>query len=150
MTFEQLNNPATYDLAELKPRYGIGGSDLSSTTDLTCGTVIFMVPGDNTIYVMQMYWLPEDLLEQRVKEDKILTISGAIWGSCALCQEQCIRARGWWFWKYKTSLIFTSPGTVMIAGLPNIMCRKDYFGKDGMEPVIQGKDTERPDEGTGC
>jgi len=34
LTFEQLNNTATYDLKKLKPRYGIGGSDLSSTTDL--------------------------------------------------------------------------------------------------------------------
>jgi phage terminase large subunit-like protein len=71
LTFEQLNNTATYDLETLKPRYGIGGADLSSTTDLTCATIIFMVPGDNTIYVLQMYFLPEDLLDNRVKEDKI-------------------------------------------------------------------------------
>lgn len=71
LTFEQLNNTATYALETLKPRYGIGGADLSSTTDLTCATIIFMVPGDNTIYVLQMYFLPEDLLENRVKEDKI-------------------------------------------------------------------------------
>ena len=55
----------------MKPRYGIGGTDLSSTTDLTNATVIFMVPNDDRIYVLQMYWLPEDLLEQRVREDKI-------------------------------------------------------------------------------
>lgn len=71
LTFEQLNNTATYDLETLKPRYGIGGADLSSTTDLTCATIIFMVPGNNTIYVLQMYFLPEDLLDNRVKEDKI-------------------------------------------------------------------------------
>lgn len=71
LTFEQLNNTATYDIAQLKPRYGIGGADLSSTTDLTCATVLFQVPGDNTIYVLQMYWLPEDLLEQRERDDKI-------------------------------------------------------------------------------
>jgi len=35
LTFEQLNNTATFDLAVLKPRYGIGGADLSSTVDLT-------------------------------------------------------------------------------------------------------------------
>jgi len=71
LSFEELNNTATYDLSVLKPRYGIGGSDLSSTTDLTCGTVIFKVPNDETIYVKQMYFLPEDLLAQRAKEDKI-------------------------------------------------------------------------------
>ncbi len=71
LTFEQLNNPATYDLKSLGAKYGIGGADLSSTTDLTCATVLFMVPGDETIYCLQMYFLPEDLLETREKDDKI-------------------------------------------------------------------------------
>ena len=35
LTFEQINNPTKYDLTLLKPRYGIGGADLSTTTDLT-------------------------------------------------------------------------------------------------------------------
>lgn len=71
LTFEQLNNIATFDISELKPSYGIGGCDLSSTTDLTAAKVIFMLPNDSEIYVKQMYWLPEDLLEQRSKEDNI-------------------------------------------------------------------------------
>lgn len=71
LTFEQLNNTATFDIKELKPKYGIGGADLSATTDLTCATLIFMVPGDETIYCDQMYFLPEDLLESREKDDKI-------------------------------------------------------------------------------
>lgn len=69
--FDELNNTATFDIKELKPRYCIGGLDLSNTTDLTCATVIFKVPNDETLYVHQMYWLPSDLLEARVKEDKI-------------------------------------------------------------------------------
>lgn len=64
-------NPAMFDPRELKPRYGIGGADLSSTTDLTAAKVIFMLPGDPHIYVMSMYWLPEDLLEERAQDDKI-------------------------------------------------------------------------------
>lgn len=71
LNFEQVNNTATFDIRELKPRYGIGGADLSSTTDLTCATIIFKVPNDEHIYVKQMYFLPEDLLEKRVQEDKI-------------------------------------------------------------------------------
>ncbi|MBD5798080.1 terminase [Bacillus pseudomycoides] len=71
LTFEQLNNPNIFDIAQLKPSYGIGGCDLSSTTDLTVAKVIFMVSDDPHIYVKQMYWLSEDLLEQRSKEDKI-------------------------------------------------------------------------------
>lgn len=71
LTFEQLNNTETFDVKKLKPRYGIVGCDLSATTDLTNATVIFKVPDDEKIYVLQMYWLPEDLLDLRVKEDKI-------------------------------------------------------------------------------
>lgn len=71
LNFEQVNNTDTFDIDKLKPRYGIGGADLSSTTDLTCGTIIFKVPNDEHIYVKQMYFLPEDLLEKRVEEDKI-------------------------------------------------------------------------------
>ncbi|PGW37834.1 terminase large subunit [Bacillus thuringiensis] len=71
LTFEQLNSIANYEIAELKPKYGICGVDLSSTTDLTSACVIFKVPNDETIYAKHMYWLPEDLLEQRTNEDKI-------------------------------------------------------------------------------
>jgi len=71
LTFDDINNTATFDVKELHPRYGIGGVDLSSTTDLTNATVIFQVPEDDHIYVLQMYFLPEDLLEKKVKEDQI-------------------------------------------------------------------------------
>ncbi len=71
LTYEQANNTATFKLEELKPRYGIGGVDLSATNDLTAAKVIFMVPGDEHIYVEQMYWIPEDTVEKHVREDKI-------------------------------------------------------------------------------
>lgn len=71
LSFEVLNNTATFLLSDLKPRYGIGGVDLSSTTDLTSAKVIFKIKNDETIYVLSMYWIAEDLVEKRVKEDKI-------------------------------------------------------------------------------
>ncbi len=71
LDFDELNNTATFDITKLKPRYCIGGIDLGATTDLTCATILFNVPDDETIYVKQMYWLPFDLLDKRVKEDKI-------------------------------------------------------------------------------
>jgi phage terminase large subunit-like protein len=71
LTFETLNNEATFDLKELKARYCIGGIDLGATTDLTCATIIFRVPDDEILYVKQMYWLPSDLLDERIREDKI-------------------------------------------------------------------------------
>jgi phage terminase large subunit-like protein len=71
LTYEQLNNKATYDIKKLKPKYGIAGIDLSSTTDLTCATVLFRAPNDPVIYIKQMYWLPSDRLEQKIIQDKV-------------------------------------------------------------------------------
>lgn len=71
LTFEEANNTETFDLTELKPRYAIGGADLSETVDLTAACIMFMVPNDTKIYVKHMYWLPEDSLEKRSVEDKI-------------------------------------------------------------------------------
>ena len=71
LPYEVIDNTATFDLKALKPRYGIGGADLSQTTDLTAAKVLFMVPGDDTIYALSMYWMPEDLIEKRTLEDKV-------------------------------------------------------------------------------
>lgn len=71
LTFEELNNEAVFDISELCPRYGIGGVDLSSTTDLTAACVDFITRASDTIYHIAMFWIPEDLLEKRVREDKI-------------------------------------------------------------------------------
>jgi phage terminase large subunit-like protein len=71
LNFEELNNETKFDVKELRPTYGIGGADLSSTTDLTAAKMLFRVPDDANIYVMSMYWIPADLVEKKVAEDKI-------------------------------------------------------------------------------
>lgn len=73
LTFEQLNNTAKFDVFKMdpRPRYGIGGADLSSTTDLTAAKVLFMLRDNPIIYCLSMYWIPEDVLELRIKEDKV-------------------------------------------------------------------------------
>lgn len=72
LNFEQLNNTQTFDITAMKPRYGIGGFDLSQTIDLTCATVLFKIaPDDPLFYALQMYWIPEDVLEKRQHEDKV-------------------------------------------------------------------------------
>lgn len=71
LTFEEAQNEATYDIDMLRDTYAIGGSDLSSTTDLSCATLLVMKPNDPTIYAIQQYFLPAELLEKRVNEDKI-------------------------------------------------------------------------------
>lgn len=145
LTFEELNNPATYDLAKLRPRYGIGGSDLSATTDLTCGTVIFMVPGDETIYVKQMYWLPEDLLEQRIQEDKIPYDKWKDMDLLRTTPGNKIHYKfvAQWFLEVQNHHDIYIPwhGYDGWSAEYYVEEMRSYFGKDGMEPVIQGKKT---------
>lgn len=146
LTFEQLNNPATYDLAKLKPRYGIGGSDLSSTTDLTCGTVIFMVPGDDTIYVKQMYWLPETLLERRVQEDKIRYDLWLEQGLLRTTPGNKVHYKyvKEWFLEVQNECDIYIPwhGYDGWSAEYYVQDMRQSFGKDGMEPVIQGAKTQ--------
>lgn len=71
LSFEQIDNQATFDIGYLKPRYGIGGFDLSTTTDLTCATLLFKTSPTSEIFVKQMYWLPAKQFEKRVKEDRV-------------------------------------------------------------------------------
>lgn len=67
LTFDDLNNEEIYN--EWKDNYCIGGCDLSSTTDLTCATILGIK--NKKIRVKQMYWIPRNMLEKKVIEDKI-------------------------------------------------------------------------------
>lgn len=71
LNFEEVNNEETFSLDDLRDSYAIGGADLSATTDLTCATLIIMKPNSEKKYVIQQYFIPEELLEKKVAEDKI-------------------------------------------------------------------------------
>ncbi|HHQ2481027.1 terminase large subunit [Bacillus sp. D48C] len=145
LTFEQLNNTAIFDIAELKPSYGIGGCDLSSTTDLTAAKVIFMLPDDKNIYVKQMYWLPEDLLEQRSKEDKI---PYDLWYEQDLLRTTPGNSVHYkyvteWFLEIRDEYGIYLPwiGYDRWSAKYWVEEMEGYFGKEAMVPVAQGKQT---------
>lgn len=71
LNFDDIDNTDTFSLLDFKNCYAIGGADLSRTTDLTCATLLLMDKETNKRYVHQMYWLPSDNFEERVKEEKI-------------------------------------------------------------------------------
>ena len=71
LSFDAINNTDTFDLEAFRGAYCIGGVDLSITTDLTCASLLFMRRGEDTKYILQMYWLPADRLQERVRQDKI-------------------------------------------------------------------------------
>lgn len=145
LTFEQLNNTSKYKVAELKPSYGIGGCDLSSTTDLTAAKVIFMVSDDPHIYVKQMYWLPEDLLEQRSKEDDI---PYDLWHEQGLLRTTPGNSVHYkfvteWFLEIRDEFGIYIPWIGYDRWSANYWVEEmeGYFGKEAMIPVAQGKQT---------
>ena len=145
LTFEQLNNTETFDLKELKPRYGIGGADLSATTDLTNATVIFMVPESEKIFVLQMYFLPEDLLENRVREDKI---PYDVWRDMGLLRavpgnKVHYKHVTEWFLEVQNEMDIYIPwiGYDSWSATYWVEEMKSVLGQESMEAVIQGKKT---------
>ena len=71
LPFEVINNEETFTVEEFRGSYAIGGVDLSSTTDLTCATIVLMKPNSGKKYVLQQYFMPGEIIEQRAKEDKV-------------------------------------------------------------------------------
>ena len=69
LDFDTVNNETTFDMEEIFDTYAIGGVDLSSTTDLTCATLLIMK--HNKKYVIQQYFIPSERLEFKIKDDKI-------------------------------------------------------------------------------
>ncbi|MEW9675257.1 terminase large subunit [Lentibacillus sp. L22] len=71
LTFDAINNEETFNIEDFRNAYAIGGADLSITTDLSCATLLFVDKDTEKRYIHQMYWLPRDSFEQRVRVDKI-------------------------------------------------------------------------------
>ena len=86
LTFDQINNEKTFDIEEIRDCYAIGGVDLSSTTDLSCATLLVMKPDSETKYCTQRYFLPSELVEKREREDKIPYRKWAERGLLTLCE----------------------------------------------------------------
>lgn len=145
LTFEQANNTAVFEIRELKPRYGIGGVDLSATTDLTAAKVLFKVPEDEHIYVMSMYWIPEDLVEKRVQEDKIPYDVWIEKGYVRTCPGNKISYRDVKSWfvevQQEHDIYLNLIGYDSWSAVYFVEDMQDYFGKSSMVPVIQGKKT---------
>lgn len=145
LTFEQANNTEKFDLEKLKPRYGVGGVDLSSTTDLTAAKVLFKVPNDERIYVLSMYWIPEDLVEKRVVEDKVPYDEWIEKGYVRTCKGNKISYRDVKAWfvevQEQHDIYINMIGYDSWSAVYFVEDMQDYFGKSAMIPVIQGKKT---------
>lgn len=59
LRFDEAVNEETFDVARMGFRYGVAGFDFAETTDLSAGKMLMMRPGDEKIYELSMYWMPE-------------------------------------------------------------------------------------------
>lgn len=145
LSFDDINNETTFDVTELRPRYGVGGADLSSTDDLTAACVIFMLPECSDIYVIPMFWIPADLVERHINEDKVRYDIWIDKGWVRTCPGNRINpdaVREWFLEiqsKYDIYLNLVGYDSWSAELWVNEMKRS--FGDSTMRPVIQGKKT---------
>lgn len=145
LSFDDIDNRGKFDTKELKPKYGIGGFDLSQTTDLTAAVVIFMLPGGSELYVIPMFWLPSYEVERHVREDKIPYDDWIKQKYIRTCEGNKINYKDIKEWfieiqnEYDIYLPWIGYDSWSATYLVNDM--QDYFGKQALEPVIQGKKT---------
>ena len=69
LPYDDAVNEDAVPIEELEGCYAIGGCDLSSTTDLTCATVIIKKPGIDKYFVLQQYFLPEKRVAEVERQD---------------------------------------------------------------------------------
>lgn len=162
LTFEQLNNEDTFTLNPIQkeftwqpkdererdleyPRYGIGGCDLSSTTDLTAAKVIFRVKDCEQLFTLSMYWIPEELVEKKVNEDKIPYDRWIERGLVRTCPGNAVHYRYVkdWFVEIQEKLDIYVPwiGYDSWSAKYFVEDMQQYFGESSMIAVHQGKKT---------
>ncbi|MDR0925735.1 MAG: terminase large subunit [Hungatella sp.] len=62
LRYEDFENEETFNY---KFRYAIGGMDAADSVDLSAAKAICMKPNDDKIYVKQMYWIPQSVLDKQ-------------------------------------------------------------------------------------
>ena len=68
LTWETVENKATYSFKDMGFDYGIGGMDAADTTDLNAAVALCMKPGDDTMYIRSMFWLPQTVLDTQTTD----------------------------------------------------------------------------------
>lgn len=145
LTFEEINNTEKVDIKNLAPRYAIGGADLSSTTDLTCATAMFKKTAEGPLYVLQMYWLPESIMNRATEKYQKIYGTWVDLGYMRLSAGQRVSYSDVTAWfrevQNEYDMNFLWIGYDSWSANYWVEEMSQYFGKNAMEPVIQGKKT---------
>lgn len=104
LDLEDITNIKTFDIKKLKPRYVISGWDISSTTDLTCVSFLFRVQNDDDIYIYQHFFIPEDVAEKKIHNDKVPYDIWEKQGYVTFCPGNKIDVEFLWEWAYNFAI----------------------------------------------
>lgn len=143
LKFDDLNNEEKFNILKMNFSYGIGGFDMSETTDLSAAKVLCMKPNDDKIYTIQMYWLPEERLNNRTKEDKIPYDLWQKQGILRTCEGNKVNPYDMleWFVELKEKYNIYIPWIgydPWHVDSSLLQAYKNEFGEDAMKKVRQG------------
>lgn len=91
LTVEEVMNKSTYDIRWFRGHYGAGGVDLSTRSDLSSAKILIQCREDPVTYELAMYFLPKDIIQKKIKEDKIPYDVWAEQGWLTLCDGDQVR-----------------------------------------------------------
>jgi len=142
LTVEECTNKEIFDIEKLQPRYYIGGFDLSKVNDITSAVVMFKIPNDESFYVENMNWMPAELLDEHIKNDKVPYDVFLKKGWLRLCSGDRIEYRDVieWFEEIRNQydLYPYKIGYDSYAANYMVTEMRKLYGKDALVPVHQG------------
>lgn len=144
--FATIDNKETFDINKLKIKHAIGGLDISSTTDLTSATILFLNPlFPEKLFFHSCSWIPSYRLEQKIKEDNIPYDKWVERGFLRLCKGNKIDpivCLDWLTELYKQKGIIPYKLGFDPWGSQTFVNEfEKYFGKDILVPIRQGART---------
>lgn len=146
LRWDELNNENTFDIKSMGFRYGIGCFDLAETTDLAAAKVICMRPNDENIYVIPMYFIPEEKLNLKEDNKEDDQVPYKLWekqGLLRVCPGNKVNKFHMleWFKEIRDQYDIYIPWIGYDPWHVDdslLQAYQDEFGKDGMIKVRQG------------
>lgn len=144
LNIEDYAYQAVYDIDDFRGAIGLGGVDMSETTDMTSAKILLMRKGDKNKYILSHYFIPESKLTD--SDDKEAGAKYKEWaqaGLLTICEGNDIDltlVADWFFKVYKEYKIKVYKCGYDVKFSKEFLKRMDEYGFD-TEIVIQNKQT---------
>lgn len=142
LNIEDYAYQAVYDIDDFRGAIGLGGVDMSETTDMTSAKILLMRKGDKSKYILSHYFIPESKLTD--SDDKEAGAKYKEWvqaGLLTICEGNDIDltlVADWFFKVYKEYKIKVYKCGYDVKFSKEFLKRMDEYGFD-TEIVIQNK-----------